>query len=396
MKEVEVIRKTHQFLKSQGLAQKKVVQIYTDAHHTLLPYKELQPFQRFTLDLGDFVLYPDLVGQLDDGESIFAVEAKGDNDLLKGLAQAEMYQAGFHYSFLAADATILGSSILEFARRKNVGVISVSDSVKIPFFPDARMPLREPYHFISRQMESVIQVTGQQTFKLNLPTHYLVWAIALQAGVSYPLNALASQLAVYHELIKKDWRGALMGAQKLGIVSLSDNSVRLTAIGTAVKAILAVSVTEWREIHEVVRTRGSQGIRLIDYQPQAAAILRILLLQDPMVGLVIKGLKTFPNSDYSAYFTELAVACDRLDHARAPIFFLKPESIESLTDERGYILWEKAKGTDYRSVMFHQYKSILIHAGILFKTKLGPSSTKKYEPKDKDNIWKLNPYICCS
>jgi hypothetical protein len=43
MKEVEVIRKTHQFLKLQGLAQKKVVQIYTDAHHTLLPYKELQP-----------------------------------------------------------------------------------------------------------------------------------------------------------------------------------------------------------------------------------------------------------------------------------------------------------------------------------------------------------------
>jgi hypothetical protein len=98
MKEVEVIRKTHQFLKSQGLAQKQVVRIYTDAHHTLLPYKELQPFQRFTLDLGDFVLYPDLVGQLNDGESIFAVEAKGDNDLLKGLAQAEMYQAGFHYS----------------------------------------------------------------------------------------------------------------------------------------------------------------------------------------------------------------------------------------------------------------------------------------------------------
>ncbi|HAA31262.1 MAG TPA: hypothetical protein DCE56_30530 [Cyanobacteria bacterium UBA8553] len=391
MKEVEVIRQTHQFLKSQGLAQKQVVRIYTDAHHTLLPYKELQPFQRFTLDLGDFVLYPDLVGQLDDGESIFAVEAKGDNDLLKGLAQAEMYQSGFHYSFLAADASIWGTSIFEFARRKNVGVISVSDSVKIPFFPDARMPLREPYQFISRQMESVIQVTGQQTFQLNIPTHYLVWAVALQPGVSYPLNALASQLAVYHELIKKNWRGALMGARKLGIISLSNNSVQLTAIGTAVKAILPVSVTEWREIHEVVRTRGSQGIGLIDYQPQAAAILRILLLQDPMVRLVIEGLKTF--SDYSAYFTELAVACDRLDHARAPIFFLKPESIESLTDERGYILWEKAKGIDYRSSMFYQYKSILIHAGILFKTKLGPVSTKRYEPKNKDNIWKLNP-IC--
>ena len=89
MKEEEVVLKTHQFLKSKGLGQQPLVRVYTDAHSTLLRYKELQPFQRFTLDLGDFVLHPDLVGQLGDGESIFAIEAKGSSDLIKGLAQAE-------------------------------------------------------------------------------------------------------------------------------------------------------------------------------------------------------------------------------------------------------------------------------------------------------------------
>src|ERR1051326_6886152 len=103
MNEQAVLIKTHEFIKAQGLCRQSVMKLFTDAHSSLLKTDELKPFQRFTLDLGDMVLHPDLVGQLDDGESIFAVEAKGDSDLLKGIAQAEMYQFGFHYSFLAAD-----------------------------------------------------------------------------------------------------------------------------------------------------------------------------------------------------------------------------------------------------------------------------------------------------
>ena len=98
MLEAEVVQKTHQFLKSRSLADQSVLRLYTDAHTTLLPHKTLSPFQRFTLDLGDFVMHPDLVGQLTDGETIFAIEAKGGDDLIKGLAQAEMYQAGFHFN----------------------------------------------------------------------------------------------------------------------------------------------------------------------------------------------------------------------------------------------------------------------------------------------------------
>ncbi|MGA0197911.1 MAG: hypothetical protein ACO3NK_02095, partial [Prochlorotrichaceae cyanobacterium] len=94
-------------------------------------YPDLKPFQRFTLDLEDFVLHPDLVGQFSDGETLFAIEAKGSTDIIKGLSQAEMYQAGFHYSFLAADAGGLTSSHIKFARRKNIGILAVSDSVTI-------------------------------------------------------------------------------------------------------------------------------------------------------------------------------------------------------------------------------------------------------------------------
>jgi hypothetical protein len=50
---------------------------------------------------------------------------------------------------------------------------------------------------------------------------------------------------------------------------------------------------------------------------------------------VIESLRRFPGR--AATFAERAVACDQLDHARAPIFFLKPEAAAALADERGRI-----------------------------------------------------------
>ncbi|MBE9113249.1 hypothetical protein IQ273_28125, partial [Nodosilinea sp. LEGE 07298] len=270
-------------------------------------------FQRFTLDLGDFVMHPDLVGQLTDGETIFAIEAKGNDDLIKGLAQAEMYQTGFHHTYLAAEATSLGTSLIDFAKRKNVGILAVGDTVSVAHTPQAQMPLREPFRFIERQLDSVWQVSKGQTYQYNIPT-------------------LAS----------------------------------------------------WAEVHSVVGSRSS-STPLANHRPQVAADLRLLLLQDPMVRLVISGLEEFPTA--SAHFADLAQKCDQLDHACAPVFFLKPESAAALTDDRGRISWANATGQDYRSRMFYQYKSILKHAGILTPRSLGGASTKTYDPTH--DIWEL-------
>lgn len=179
--EQKVILRTHKFLRSEKLANQIISRLFTDAHPTLTNYQPLKPFQRFTLDLGDFVLHPDLVGQLADGETLFAIEAKGNKDLIKGLAQAEMYQTGFHYSFLAAEANKLTNSFVQFARRKNLGLIAVGDNVTLLHTPEAQMPLREAFCFISRQMETVIQIATGETFYYNIPTHYLVWAILLKS-----------------------------------------------------------------------------------------------------------------------------------------------------------------------------------------------------------------------
>ena len=164
MNELEVIRRTHQFLLRHPILDQTVARLYTDAHPTLLADRSLRPFQRFILDTGDVVAYPDLVGQLADGESLIAVEAKGASDLLKGIAQAELYQSGFQFSFLAADAHALTASYITSAQQKNIGVLAVAEEVHPIYLPRPQKPYRDINRFLSRQMGTVLQLSAQQTF----------------------------------------------------------------------------------------------------------------------------------------------------------------------------------------------------------------------------------------
>ncbi len=382
MREVETLIRTHSYLVKEGLAQKAVINLYTDAHPTLLEEKSLEPFQRFTLDRGDFVVHPDIVGQLNDGETLFAVEAKGRDDILLGIAQSELYLNGFHYSFLAADKKALGYGYVSLAKDKHIGIISVDENVtRIIYLPEPRMPVFNQYQSIRNQMKSVLQVSGKITFLYNLPTHYLVWPILLRKRNAYDIKNLPDW-GDYP--MPRDWKGALYGAQKLGLVKVSGNEVRLTATGEAVKDLLPVDISAWTQVHNYIKMRESNAT-LVNCNPQAAAVLRMLLLQDEMVSLLIKGLESFETG--SANFAQLARKCDEFDHTRAPIFFLKPESATKLMDEQGHISWNKAAGEDYRSTMFYQYKSILKHAGILAPLALGGATSKQYDPT-KD-IWAL-------
>ena len=100
---------------------------------------------------------------------------------------------------------------------------------------------------------------------------------------------------------------------------------------------------------------------------------------------MIEGLRLAPN--HSATFAELAKICDKLDPARTQVFFLKPESVEKLMDNKGRINWNLAEPQDYRSTTFYQYKSILKHAGIINWTTLGGATAMNYDPSR--DVWEL-------
>ncbi len=86
MQEIDVIRQTRSYLQEHGLFNTPLLDVYTDSHPALLGDAGLRPFQRFTLTYDRFSVHPDLVGRLADGETTFAIEAKGDRDLLHGIA----------------------------------------------------------------------------------------------------------------------------------------------------------------------------------------------------------------------------------------------------------------------------------------------------------------------
>ncbi|MDF1667915.1 MAG: hypothetical protein P1V97_39625 [Planctomycetota bacterium] len=383
MNELEVIKRVHKFLTKNCVLDQKFSRLFTDPHPTLINETGLKPFQRFTVDMKDFVVHPDLVGQLVDGETLIAVEAKGKTDLLKGLAQAELYKVAFHGTLLAANAGKLTTAFVDYAQRKGVGVLAVGDEVKLAHPPLFTMPQQAAYRFVERQLSTVVEVSSARTFSLNLPTHYLAWCIFLEPGKIHSMNPSQALWGSY-PMPEKTWKAALRGARKLGLVTGVGTDIELTPVGAAVKDILP-DLRTWSKTHEIIK-KASNTMTLATEQPASAGAFRLLLFRDPIVELIVQGLQEF--SPRKASFLDLAKACDRLDHARAPIFFLQPTATAKLSDRQGRINWSSAKGPDFRSSSFFQYKSILKHSGILSaETKLGKASSKRYDPNR--DIWSL-------
>jgi len=380
-----IVRKAHAFLVKEGLCGKRVTALFTDAHHSLTAFKDLEPFQRVSIDYGEFVVHPDLVGSLGDARVLFAVEAKGSGDLVRGLGQAQCYQDAVHASFLCAPAAEIGKGIRSLARRGNVGLLAVSDSVQLVNEPEFRSPVYEAHEFVLRQIDSARLVTRAQTFAYNLPTHYLVWAAVLVPGRWYGPDEVPLILGAYP--MPKDWRAALRGAQKLGLIETSAERFRLTEAGAAIKDMVPSEIRVWKSIHGALCDKAEKATLKFE-APALAAALRLLLLNDPMVKMIRVGIGSLP--DQSGNFRDLAMACDRLDHARAVVFFFNPEALEMIVDERGQIIWERVEGKHFRSTMFYQFKSVLRHAGILAPLALGGCSATKYRPER--DIWALHKH----
>jgi len=389
LSETQVIIKTHRFLEEQGLLHKEVVRLYTDEHPKLKNIESLEPYRRFYLKTKIKDSYPDLVGQLSDGETIFAVEAKGAGaaTLMQGLAQAENYKEGFHCSFLAADASAINPGLVEEARRKQIGVIAVNDGVKILNEPSPYLPRLQLYKSVMSQMDNVWQASIQETFQYNAPTHYLVWPIVLEPDMSYPMSELPTRLGPYPiPQGGNGWRDALSGAQKLGLVRLVNRTAQLTHLGAAVKELLVVNidVNVWSGIHKEAGGKGSQKL-LCESSQEAAAVLRILVFHDPMVRLLVEVLELFPNS--SGLLVDLAMECDKRDHERSPFFFLQPDKVTSVMDDQSRIKWNDVPAGHFRTKTYYQYKKILTHAGLLQKGLYLCSSSSKYR-KERD-VWTL-------
>ncbi len=386
MREIEVIRRTRAFLLEQGLTGRRVVDLYTDAHPTLVGDASLRPFQRFTLALEGFTVHPDLVGRLDNGETTFAFEAKGTDDRLRGLAQAACYRFGFHLVFLTS-AGVPPADLLTLARQQHVGVLAAyPDQVAVVEAPIAHLPLQR--HATAIREQFVLSAALAATYIFNLPTHYLAVARMLRDTGRIPIAALETPLrAAYPELPRgaESIRGAVRGAQKLGLVRVHSQAVALTMTGEAATGLLPDLATIGT-IHRSLARRGA-GLTLDGLSAQAGAVLRWLLAADPVVELIVATLADLDGGPVP--LPVLARKALERDRARALAVFFTPELVAEITDTSGAVDWTRVEPRHFRSTTFYQYKSLLKHAGIIASHPLGGASTRGYDPNA--DLWALQP-----
>jgi hypothetical protein len=389
VQEIDVIRATRRFLLQQGLAGGRVLDLFTDAHPTLLGAPELGPFQRFTLAFDGFAVHPDLVARLADGESLLAVEAKGGADLLRGIAQAELYRRGFHLVLLAC-AGRPPQELLTLARQRAVGVLAVfPEQVELLDLPPAHLPQLRHAERIRRQLAANVALIS--AFSFNLPTHYLAMSPVLcsweqEYGEAWAfLRALEPVARSHYPVLPKTFaslRSALQGAAKLGLVELQADRARLSFTGRAVADLLP-SAPELANLHRQL-VSDARGSTLAAVSPQAGAVLRLLLAADPVARLLIEALEA---AGGPLSMRALVLLSAERDRALAPAVFFRPDAVATITGDDGQILWHKVHPGHFRSTTFFQYKSILKHAGIITAERLGGSSAKGYDP-DRDR-WEL-------
>ena len=398
MTEPDVVYHVRRHLARHGLDGRGVAVAYTDAHPSLARdprLRRLGGVQRFSFDADGQTVHPDVVGQLDDGESLFAVEAKGSTDLLKGAAQASLYATSVHAAWLAAPAAALAKApaALREAKARGLGVLSVDldGAVIVVAEPVERLPWLHDARGVRAQFSVAAQFSAADTYPYNHPTHYLAPVVALDPARDYTVSEVRDALGDYPVPVEAaaGIRTVLHGARKLGVLRVHGRDVRLSPHGVAAKAVVGSDLDAWAHLHTLATKNrvGSSRPPLAGLRPDVGAVLQLLLLRDPAVALVVQALRTFP--DATASETALAQAAESLDPAVAHVLFVTPDRLPGALGSDGRVEWGALPDEDYRGRTSYIFKSVLKHAGLVRNTGLGAATPKQNKPRE--NVWSLAP-----
>ncbi|PDV99275.1 hypothetical protein [Candidatus Chloroploca asiatica] len=385
MREIEVIRETRRLLQAHGLLGQPILDLYTDAHPSLIGDPSLEPFQRFTLQFDAFATHPDLVGRLADGSTMFAVEAKGEADWLKGLAQAETYRYGFHAVLMAVAGTP-SPDLLTFARQRGVGILALPTATRQLLEPPVlHLPLLKHAEHIRRQFSTGSALRTQ--FSYNLPTHYLACAACLyawerEAGLApVELAQLEAMVRQHYPVMPRLFKPALHGAEKLGLLVIQGRAISLSPLGRTCASLLPPAA-QLATLHRAAIKRQP----LVDLDPRTAAVLRILLLRDPIAGF-LNEILTQIGPHQPVPMPVLVETAARFDKLLTPLVFFFPGDVATLLDDQGFLVWRKIQPQHYRTSIYMQYKQIMTHAGMLHYHGVGGTSSQHYQPER--DLWEV-------
>lgn len=233
--------------------------------------------------------YPDIIGYT-PSDAVFAVEVKGDSDLLKGIGQAFTYRRGCHQTYLAAPENVLAGEI-DHLIGQGIGGLSVSSAGDIDWHdPQGSVVPTELADIEGRLTYQLRQTTvtdSVSTIALAQPLNFIAPAMAIsQNGVSSE-EELETILDTKFGFKATDY--ALQGSQMLNLVRKSP--FRITNQGRmALTTFGGVGVQTLEDLAALKsRVRGSVVAK---EEAALGTLLRTLYRQHPDFRLLIDALKT--------------------------------------------------------------------------------------------------------
>lgn len=308
--EAEVVYWLKRSLLDAGLQGRQVRQVLVDSDASYLrsPFRrQLEPTG--TIWIGSW--RPDLVCVLNDNqvERVVGFEVKASADHEKGVVQASRYRDGVHEAYLCVpriDAQ-LPSWLTEQAVQGGIGIVRASPHALDIEIQPAR-PRPDPRILLATQ-RYLLGETGVRSLGLNKPLHYVAVLVAYMSHDD-PWKALEEQWGIQGSAI----RHAFRGAQTLGLLSADGQvTTRGRACGTLLMSLG----------FDFVKARRLTRLRLVDHEPRFAALLRMVLIEQPAVDLILQALIRCDGGPVTV--EALAVQAHNIDEGMANAVFGTPQ-----------------------------------------------------------------------
>ncbi|GAB5550249.1 MAG: hypothetical protein SangKO_100090 [Sandaracinaceae bacterium] len=316
---------------------------------------------------------PDVVARLDDG-SLAAVVASDHPDLDGTLDRAEQQRPIAHYVALA-----LGRDPVSAVRRRaeQIGVGLYVAGQPAPLALPARDVAPPMAAQLNDALDAVAAAAPARQFHYNIPTHSLVWTLAVHPETPTTVNDARGRLSDYPVSEPRGLSGAIL----LGLVVRSHDELLLTDLGRSVRETLG-SVPAWARTHADVKASGR---RLIDIHPDAVSVARRALAELPAARFVSD---TLTDAGGEASARDLITLATQRDPVFGPALFLNPDAVASLSRPNGTVDAHAAEGHHVRVRVAKQFKSLLLHLGVLAP---GPLAAVQGGTLDLDRtVWTLD------
>lgn len=265
--------------------------------------------------------YPDVLG-FTNRDRVFAIEVKGNRNLLRGIGQALTYQHGAHDAYLAGDAAAVESHSA-LLQSKGVGVIGVDEagveSWQSPPGSESSGGVADVEGQLSLHLRGEEFGGDVTTLSLTQPLNYLAPVLAIDRHGSLARDELIDVIADEYNF--GAGAGALDGAQTLGLVSRATPFV-LTSQGELAATVLRGYGIETLDDLRLSKEETS-GRTVVEVHRPIAILLRNQFSRHPSFGLLLDALR---KEGEIVYFPALL---ERLVHEYPNVF------LQAFCTERG-------------------------------------------------------------